>query len=109
EDGIRDKLVTGVQTCALPIYPLVVRSHFKLEVMTYPFRLRIQENFNDVAVPELPSFRLGIFPFIKVQRIVTTGKGKVDMRLCPDRRHTSCSLRIMELPRSIVVKFRPFG
>src|SRR5205823_11995646 len=22
EDGIRDKLVTGVQTCALPIYPL---------------------------------------------------------------------------------------
>src|SRR5687767_15646405 len=23
EDGIRDKLVTGVQTCALPIYPLL--------------------------------------------------------------------------------------
>src|SRR5687767_15567501 len=22
EDGIRDKLVTGVQTCALPIYPI---------------------------------------------------------------------------------------
>src|SRR3989441_6454071 len=22
EDGIRDKLVTGVQTCALPIYPM---------------------------------------------------------------------------------------
>ncbi|CAN0590959.1 unnamed protein product, partial [Ectocarpus sp. 12 AP-2014] len=21
EDGIRDRLVTGVQTCALPIYP----------------------------------------------------------------------------------------
>src|SRR2546425_7463493 len=28
EDGIRDKLVTGVQTCALPICPLLsVRAH----------------------------------------------------------------------------------
>src|SRR6266404_1992490 len=26
EDGIRDKLVTGVQTCALPIYEAVVRA-----------------------------------------------------------------------------------
>src|SRR5687767_15640702 len=25
EDGIRDKLVTGVQTCALPIYSLAVQ------------------------------------------------------------------------------------
>src|SRR5258708_15109357 len=25
EDGIRDDLVTGVQTCALPIYPLIER------------------------------------------------------------------------------------
>src|SRR2546425_6399205 len=27
EDGIRDKLVTGVQTCALPIYVLVAIRH----------------------------------------------------------------------------------
>src|SRR2546423_13923327 len=27
EDGIRDKLVTGVQTCALPISPLDFRVH----------------------------------------------------------------------------------
>src|SRR2546425_12082865 len=27
EDGIRDKLVTGVQTCALPIYPAVAGDH----------------------------------------------------------------------------------
>src|SRR4029079_19825593 len=26
DDGIRDKLVTGVQTCALPIYPLLARA-----------------------------------------------------------------------------------
>src|SRR5205823_12071224 len=29
EDGIRDKLVTGVQTCALPIYHLVEPQRFK--------------------------------------------------------------------------------
>src|SRR2546423_9241641 len=28
EDGIRDKLVTGVQTCALPIYPTPVKVFF---------------------------------------------------------------------------------
>src|SRR2546425_8725288 len=27
EDGIRDKLVTGVQTCALPIYAPIIRDH----------------------------------------------------------------------------------
>src|SRR5207245_5368386 len=27
EDGIRDATVTGVQTCALPIYPAKVRAH----------------------------------------------------------------------------------
>src|SRR5205823_10393282 len=27
EDGIRDKLVTGVQTCALPIYVRAARTH----------------------------------------------------------------------------------
>src|SRR5205823_11269585 len=27
EDGIRDKLVTGVQTCALPIYPEIEQDH----------------------------------------------------------------------------------
>src|SRR5205823_11499771 len=27
EDGIRDKLVTGVQTCALPIYDLAALGH----------------------------------------------------------------------------------
>src|SRR5687767_15232745 len=29
EDGIRDKLVTGVQTCALPIYRPVVGDHIR--------------------------------------------------------------------------------
>src|SRR2546423_5088768 len=31
EDGIRDKLVTGVQTCALPISPLLIKRPRALE------------------------------------------------------------------------------
>src|SRR5699024_11540048 len=30
EDGIRDRNVTGVQTCALPIYPVEVGEHLQL-------------------------------------------------------------------------------
>src|SRR5205823_7434964 len=33
EDGIRDKLVTGVQTCALPIYVLDYEARFKEAVI----------------------------------------------------------------------------
>src|SRR3989441_6140353 len=52
EDGIRDKLVTGVQTCALPIFPEPFiqriessgpperRSHGQAEVDAGPRRLR---------------------------------------------------------------------
>src|SRR2546425_12620895 len=51
EDGIRDKLVTGVQTCALPIYeegkntvaPFVRKERFKIDgtaqSMNYPIVL----------------------------------------------------------------------
>src|SRR5205823_11030526 len=34
EDGIRDKLVTGVQTCALPIYCLIAVSQANARVST---------------------------------------------------------------------------
>src|SRR5205823_11722621 len=34
-DGIRDKLVTGVQTCALPIYPAHVPSYASLLQSTH--------------------------------------------------------------------------
>src|SRR5699024_12135684 len=37
EDGIRDRNVTGVQTCALPIYPLV-NTHLQARMDTYPKR-----------------------------------------------------------------------
>src|SRR5687767_14976893 len=34
EDGIRDKLVTGVQTCALPIFDVI---HCHVDYLAYPF------------------------------------------------------------------------
>ena len=33
EDGIRDRLVTGVQTCALPIYELVINLPLTQDLM----------------------------------------------------------------------------
>src|SRR5439155_2491648 len=33
EDGIRDGHVTGVQTCALPIFAIAFRQQFKVDVM----------------------------------------------------------------------------
>src|SRR5438876_268740 len=157
EDGIRDGRVTGVQTCALPIYapgqklasvvalsrgpkkidsplgaltqlfhihrcerythlggpnmmfrvdascvleagiprgvvkrvpglvdfqidPLIVRGYLKLKIMIHTLGLRVQENFNDVTIPKLPALGLRIFALISIQRIVTAGKRKVDVR-----------------------------
>src|SRR2546425_4990914 len=41
EDGIRDKLVTGVQTCALPIWALGTSGNFSAVATRAPFRLLI--------------------------------------------------------------------
>src|SRR5699024_12013449 len=42
EDGIRDRNVTGVQTCALPIYEIPLQSLYTLEQSSYfPHRYRI--------------------------------------------------------------------
>src|SRR5206468_9104488 len=38
EDGIRDLIVTGVQTCALPIY-LAIEQGFEMDVVLYRVRL----------------------------------------------------------------------
>src|SRR5207247_4832863 len=49
EDGIRDPLVTGVQTCALPICQLVAQ--FFYEVLGYRRpRVRSEHKHNDVRV-----------------------------------------------------------
>src|SRR6266404_9083932 len=45
EDGIRDKLVTGVQTCALPICRIPVRRYAEIGIRLPPSRTNHHEEF----------------------------------------------------------------
>ena len=69
-------LETGIPRCVVEqvfglvdfqVNPLIVGSHLKLKIVIHALGLRIQENFDNVAVPKLPSFRFGIFSFVNVQ------------------------------------------
>src|SRR5207244_7536250 len=44
EDGIRDDLVTGVQTCALPIYKNRRLRRFPARKLPQPHRLKLQHH-----------------------------------------------------------------
>src|SRR5207249_9281877 len=46
EDGIRDRNVTGVQTCALPILDAAVAEHFKVLGLVPVLRLGVRERVN---------------------------------------------------------------
>src|SRR5690242_12293756 len=107
--GIPGGIVEGIFGLVdFQVDPLIVGSHLKLKIMIHTLGLRIQENFDDVTIPKLPSLRLQIFPFINIQGIVSTRKRKVDILFRPERCDTSCRFRIMGLARSIVVKLNPF-
>src|SRR5690606_40776300 len=59
EDGIRDFHVTGVQTCALPILRLIVRSGSAESVTGGPFGLQsIADEFH--SINPIPDGRYGI-------------------------------------------------
>src|SRR5699024_6855107 len=46
EDGIRDRNVTGVQTCALPIYPALVPDHISLRGLLVKIRRGFEQAIN---------------------------------------------------------------
>src|SRR5260221_12767218 len=46
EDGIRDHCVTGVQTCALPIWDLIVTLHLQNQQDAPRFQHIFETNFN---------------------------------------------------------------
>ena len=48
------------------IDPLVVRSYLKLIVVVQTLGLRVQENFDNIAIPKLPSLCLRIFSLIDI-------------------------------------------
>src|SRR5258708_28772424 len=63
EDGIRDDLVTGVQTCALPIYPRLRRGRAAARAVlrrhgVHPRRVHAAERAPADAVVGLPGLRL---------------------------------------------------
>src|SRR2546427_3276843 len=60
EDGIRDLTVTGVQTCALPIYLGVRRGMFNFDRITYKI---YRDN-----VAQTEAFKAGEFDFLRVDR-----------------------------------------
>src|SRR5258708_17099001 len=71
EDGIRDDLVTGVQTCALPIY----RQH---HTRNHAFVLLVP------LAPILAGFSYGAGGFNAARNISTAGPGKGTFRETPD-------------------------
>src|SRR5207249_7785340 len=65
EDGIRDRNVTGVQTCALPIYQVDVRGHEEDAISEY----------RGAAVrPRLLCLRVPILPYLPAR----TGIERID-------------------------------
>src|SRR2546425_8297002 len=54
EDGIRDKLVTGVQTCALPIYSVLTEPllpHWAVQPLQSALVVRRARNLEDFELP----------------------------------------------------------
>src|SRR5260370_19012828 len=60
EDGIRDSSVTGVQTCALPIYHYEVRGwrclhrHLYVTQLTHLFCARMRQKFDEATTHDDP-------------------------------------------------------
>ena len=49
------------------IDPLIVGRYLELIVVIHSLRLRVQENFGNVAIPKLPSLYLWVFTLIDIQ------------------------------------------
>src|SRR5690606_40385184 len=81
EDGIRDFHVTGVQTCALPIYPLEIRDRRGTPALLVP---KVSE------VNGVPRVHL-VSPDHKVRRETEAPKGRLP---------SPSASRISERPRS---------
>src|SRR2546423_9653203 len=73
EDGIRDKLVTGVQTCALPIFDAFLRkgilSRIKASTPTFsrPMELSIPAAVGNNRGGRFPSIGRADVPFTQMQ------------------------------------------
>src|SRR3712207_9200901 len=90
EDGIRDIGVTGVQTCALPILP-VLAVFFLTNPMAYTFGTFLDERYKPAFYDSAVSFvhpPLGLFPHVNPAELfvwlgVARGLQQLDLPLGP--------------------------
>src|SRR5690606_39701149 len=93
EDGIRDFHVTGVQTCALPIFVyqndiLVAEKNYVYgnEGMVEPFALNSNIEYTFIAVSKNSASTL---PVISDKNNLTTAQIKIGRASCREREYTS--------------------
>src|SRR2546425_10692693 len=102
EDGIRDKLVTGVQTCALPIAGLLAEGPYQtflavavFTMLLTPFLLEAGPAPVDRIERGVPLDRLP--PGVRPGAIAAGGQPRTDHRIIagygPDRRNPAAGAR----------------
>src|SRR5258708_1232173 len=87
--------------------PLVVWRYLEFVVVRNSFRLRIQEHFSHITIPEFPTLRVNIFALIHVQRVVATPKSEVNGLICPDGRDVCDGSRVIRLARPLLIDLSP--
>src|SRR5438876_8879830 len=92
EDGIRDGRVTGVQTCALPIYPFrIAQIQFDMAAEFLKLDpglrqiLRTPKRILEVSLPtKMDNGQVKVFTGYRVQHNVSRGPGKGGIRYHPN-------------------------
>ncbi len=87
--------------------PLVVWRYFEFVVVRNSLRLRIQEHFSHITIPEFPTLRGNIFALIHVQRVVATPKSEVNGLICPDGRDVRGGSRVIRFARHVMIELYP--
>src|SRR5256886_2604095 len=85
EDGIRDLTVTGVQTCALPIFTLLIHTHVREDALAlFGFVSAREKHFFELLISASgvgPSLALKILSGMRVEELVPAIRGGDLVRL----------------------------
>src|SRR5205823_10928744 len=87
EDGIRDKLVTGVQTCALPILLLHVGLAMRWSLATGDLSIRVSET-------KLPAYQAYVKKYNGISTFVQNEGNAVKARPVLEIGRASCRERV---------------
>src|SRR5690606_39670621 len=103
EDGIRDFHVTGVQTCALPIFRVETYPTVHQMVSRVRARLNGEAGFADILAALFPCGSVTGAPKISAMKILRTLEDEIGRAACRERARTFGSLGRLR----IVAKDRP--